>query len=129
MSIGDSGDDSSSWHDSANFDFAHRQTELFTAKVATLRQKLRDVAIITPRTETDIADVGNTVEVRFREDPDPEVFTLLGPDDATRQPGWISFESPLGSNLMRKRAKDVFEYGDKKNRQQVTVLKILPGRF
>lgn len=129
LSIGDSGDDTASWHDNFSFEQAHRETDKFTKLVTTLRGKLRSVSIIKPRLDTDHVDVGNTVTVKFEGESQPEIFTVLGPDDATKQPGWISNKSPLGSGLIGKKKDEIVEYGTPGKKFRVHVLDIQPGKF
>ena len=129
--IGTAGDDSSGWHDSADFDDANRTVEFHTAQSGLFGAKLQRVKLIKPRVETDTVEVGNSVIVEFEGENSPEVFTLLGPDDASRLPGWISHESPLGSSLRGKKAGDIVGYRLEESQQEIRIriLEIKPGEF
>ena len=130
LAIGEAAGRESDWHDNAAFDYANMEHDLKSANVANLMKKLHDVEIIIPRQQTDRVGVGNTVVVKFEGEQDEETFTVLGPDDAGRKPGWLSYLSPLGKSLIGRVEGDKTEYSQSgENEQKVLLIKILPGDF
>ncbi len=130
LEIGASIDKGDEYHDNFAFEEASRQVDITTEMVRQVKEKLYDVIIIEPRQTVDTIDVGNDVVLRFAGEENDETFTVLGPDDATQKPGWISYESPLGLMLLGKQPGDQIEYQvSRGNPQHITVKKVLPGSF
>lgn len=118
------------YHDNFAYEDATRLRNQAAQMLSETKQKLYDVAIIEPRQEVDMINVGNTVVVRFAGEIEDEKFTVLGPDDAKRKPDWISYESPLGVLLLGKKSGDQIEYHvPTGNPQKIIVKQILPGAF
>ena len=118
------------YHDNFAYEEASRQVDLTSRMLSDVKQKLNDVVIIEPRQDVDTIAIGNGVIVRFTGETEDETFILLGPDDATQKPGWISYESPLGQTLLGKRSGDQVEYQVPKGKpQSITIRKVLPGSF
>lgn len=128
-SIGEAAGRESDWHDNAALDFANTQHDLHSSMLGNIQSKLKDVQIIPISSEIDKVGIGNSVVVRYGSEENDETFTILGPADSGRKPGWISNESILAINLVGKKAGDeiFFESGGQK--QKVKVVKILPGDF
>ena len=130
LEIGASVDKGDEYHDNFAFEEASRQVDITTQMVRQVKEKLYDVTIIEPRQTVDIVGVGNDVVLRFAGEETDETFTLLGPDDATQKPSWISYESPLGLMLLGKKPGDHIEYQVPRGKpQHITVNKVLPGSF
>jgi transcription elongation factor GreA len=130
LAIGEAAGRESDWHDNAAFDYANIEFDLKSASLASLIRKLQDVEIITPRKQTDLIDIGNTVIVKFENEIDEERFTILGPDDSGRKAGWLSCFSPLGASLIGRSEGEIAEYSLEQGRtQKVKVIKILRGDF
>jgi len=129
-SIGEAAGSNSDWHDNAAFDYAQMEFKLLGSQEAELSRKLFNVAIIEPRQETDVVDLGNTVRLRFEDMDEDEMFTILGPDDGLTgmeyEPRWISCETPLAQAVMGKQRGETAEFN---NGQIVKVKEILPGEF
>lgn len=81
-----------------------------------LREIDRRVRFLTKRLESaqivrhgeisgDVVRFGATVEVED-EQGERRVYRLVGPDEAEPRRGWVSFQSPLGAALMRRRVGD-----------------------
>lgn len=129
LDIGEAAGTSSDWHDNAAFDYANIRHDVDTLQLGGIEAKLKDVQIIEPSRKTDKVYIGNSVLVKFLDEENTEIYTILGPADSGRQSGWISFESPLGSNLMGKRKGETVMFAIEKQEQKVKILNILPGNF
>lgn len=131
LAIGEAAGRESDWHDNAAFDYANMVHYLKSANLINLIRKLHYVEIIKPRRKIDFVDIGNMVVIKFLSEPKEETFTILGPDDSGRKPGWLSYLSPLGKNLIGKRKGDIAEYylEGNKEKQTAQIIEILPGNF
>lgn len=130
LSIGEAAGRESNWHDNAAFDYANMEFDLKSANLANIKEKLRNVEIITPRRETDKVGIGNSVVIQFQDRTDQETFTILGPDDSRQKPGWLSYLSPLAKSIIGNKEGETvkFSIGNKEN-YTVRIAKILPGEF
>lgn len=125
-SLGSMFDNAADWHDNAAFDHAKQDMNLIHQSINGLTLRLRDVEYITPRTITDDVGIGNTVVVQYADEPDPETFTILGPDDGKTKPGWISCETPLAKSLLGRKPGDRVTLP---NGMKVALKQVLPGNF
>ncbi len=128
--IGDAAGRENDWHDNAALDNAREQHLFHASKLRSLQEKLAAVEIITPPKNTQSVQIGSTVVVRFEGEKENETFTILGSDDSDRKPGWISFMTPLGRNLLGKKAGDITQYqiGDNLE-QRVMLIEIRSVKF
>jgi transcription elongation factor GreA len=129
LTIGEAAGSESNWHDNPAFDDANIQHDVKSSKLAGIEARLKDVEIIIPSPKTDTVAIGNLVVVRFQGEAEDETFTILGSADSGRKPGWISFESPLGSNLVGKKEGEEVSFSIHNQEQKVKILRILPGEF
>lgn len=129
LDIGEAAGTGSDWHDNAAFDHANIRHDVDSLQLGGIEAKLKDVQIIQPSRKRDHVDVGNSVLVKFQGEDEEEMYTILGPADSGRQPGWISFESPLGSNLMGKKKGETVTFAIERQEQKVNIIDILPGNF
>lgn len=130
LAIGEAAGSESNWHDNAAFDYANMDFDLKSVNLANLQKKLRNVEILTPRRKTDNVDIGNAVVIKFEGEPVEETYTILGPDDAGRQSGWLSYLSPLGSSLMGRKSGDFIEFSTiSVETYRAKILRILSGNF
>ena len=129
LDIGEAAGTGSDWHDNAAFDHANIRHDVDSLQLSGIEAKLKDVQIIQPSRKRDQVDVGNSVLVKFQGEDEEEMYTILGPADSGRQPGWISFESPLGSNLMGKKKGETVTFAIERQEQKVDIVDILPGNF
>lgn len=129
LEIGEAAGSESDWHDNAAFDLANIEYDVNSLQLKTIEAKLKDVEIINPTEECDKVSIGNSVLVKFQNEDDEEMFTILGPADSGRHSGWISYESPLGTSLLGKHKGDDANFGVGNQEQNVRILNILPGDF
>lgn len=130
LAIGEAAGSESNWHDNAAFDYANMDFDLKSAQLASLEKKLQNVELIIPRQETDKVGIGNSVVIQFLDKTDQETFTILGPDDSGKKPGWLSYLSPLAKSIIGKKEGEtvIFSTEDKQN-YSIVITKILPGEF
>ena len=129
LDIGEAAGSASDWHDNAAFDHANIRHDVDSSWLGSIQAKLQDVEIIKPSNNKDKIGIGNSVIVKFQDEDDEEIFTILGPADSGRNEGWISYESPLGSSLMGKRKGETVTFTIHDQDQKVKIVNILPGNF
>lgn len=129
LEIGEAAGLECDWHDNAVFDHANIKHDIDSLQLRGIELKLKDVEIIKPSQKLDKVDIGNSVIVKFQDEDNEEVFTILGPADSGRREGWISFESPLGFNLIGKEKGETFSFAIGGQEQKVKIVDILPGDF
>jgi len=131
--VGEAAGTQSDWHDNAAFDEANRLVDVTSGQISEIEQKLRNVQIITPREDITSVDIGNTVIIKFAAETDNETFTILGPDDSRRKPGWISYSSELAQGILGKKAGDIAEYSSMDVKKTLThtvkIIEIQRGNF
>jgi len=126
VSLGKTQESAQDWHDNPAYDYLVQDVKLAWSKVQKLEAALKDVIYILPRIETEHVDIGNTVEVLYQGESDPESFTILGKEDSNTEPNWISCESALAQLLIGKSRGVVVKLP---SGMQVELLEILPGQF
>lgn len=133
LAVGEAAGRESDWHDNAAFDEANRLVDLTSAQISQIEKKLANVQIISPREDISTIDIGNTVVVKFVDKTDNETFTILGPDDSGKNPGWISKVSPFGKCLLGKKSGDKIEYSTENTsqnlKQKFKIISIQRGNF
>jgi transcription elongation factor GreA len=129
LDIGEAAGTGSDWHDNAAFDHANIRHDVDSVRLRDIEAKLRDVEIIKPSKKNDQIGVGNSVIVKFQDQNEEEMFTILGPADTGRQTGWISFESPLGASLMGRQKGETINFAISNQEQKVRIVDILKGNF
>ena len=93
--------------ENAAYDAARQDQAMIEKRIADLEGMLRNARIIEedPSTRVNgVVAVGSKVTVDF--DGDEEVYTLVGAIEAKPSQGLISTESPIGRELVGKRAGD-----------------------
>ncbi len=120
------------YHDNFAYEQATRDRDMTYTQLLQAKERLRDVQIIKPRSETDTIGIGNAMTIRFEGESEDEGFTLLGTEDGNIKDGWLSNTSPLGSALFGKKVGDVIEFVAGEGAQikhKITVKSIRPGVF
>ncbi len=93
--------------ENAEYIYGKKRLREIDRRIRFLSKKL-DAAVIVKADEvrTDEVRFGATVEVEDEEGV-KKTYTLVGPDESDPASGYLSFKSPLGRALMKKRVGDV----------------------
>lgn len=96
--------------ENAEYIYGKKKLREIDRRIRFLTKRL-DAAVVIRRGEIDTDQVrfGATVEVED-EDGKIRVYTLVGPDEANPDKGFLNYLSPLGQALMKKRAGDVVTF-------------------
>ena len=89
----------------AEYEAAKNEQAFVEGRIQELEILLANARVIEENEKTDVVNVGSTVGIREGENPE-EIYTIVGPAEASPRDGRISNESPLGRALMERRAGD-----------------------
>ena len=130
QALGGTFDSPQDWHDNFAYDNQRQQVQMLYKAKSDLENKLRNVSLLQPRISTDTIDVGNTIQVQFSGEMEPETFTILGRDDTHTRPEWISYATPLAEALIGATSGSIMEVELPNHRTtSVRVLSISEGQF
>lgn len=95
------------------------------SQIDQVKADLKTSVIQPAPTQTETIVFGSRVKIRFNSDNRQMDITLVGKNDSSLKPGWISCESPLGLALLNKHQSDQVSVND----QPVTILEISIGKI
>lgn len=93
--------------ENAEYHEAKNEQSFLMGKEVELTQKIKNAQIIGDKCQTDIINVGCTVEID--DGNDKMTYQIVGSDEADPVNGRISVDSPIGSALVGHRSGDVVE--------------------
>ena len=91
--------------ENADYDAARDEQAKIEARIQELEYMLEHAKIIEKKSG-DIVSVGTTVTVKYVEDDEEEVYSIVGSMDADPFENKISNESPIGKAIMNKKVGD-----------------------
>jgi transcription elongation factor GreB len=93
--------------ENAEYIYGKKRLREIDRRVQFITQRLDSAVVVRPEElGGDIVRFGAMVEVRD-EDGQAKTYTLVGPDEADPAKGKLSFQSPLGQALMKRKVGDV----------------------
>ena len=107
----------------AEYEAAKNEQAFVEGRIQELEILLGNARVIDESEKTDIVNVGSTVTIQEGDNPE-EIYTIVGPAEASPRDGRISNESPLGRALMEKRAGDTVKVDAPAGSFSVRVLKV-----
>ncbi len=90
----------------AEYEAAKNEQAFGEGKIQELETLLANARVIEEKGKMEVVQVAATVTIQ-EEGCDPEVYTIVGPAEASPREGRISHESPLGRALLNHKAGDV----------------------
>jgi transcription elongation factor GreA len=90
----------------AEYEAAKNEQAFVEGRIQDLEMLLANAHVIEEAAKEDHVQVGSTVTIKEGENPE-EVYTIVGPAEASPRDGRISNESPLGRALMDHHPGDV----------------------
>ncbi len=94
--------------ENAEYIYGKKKLREIDRRVRFLQKRLDSAVIVEGSQERDAVYFGATVEVED-EDGERKSYMLVGPDEADLERRRISFKSPLGRALMKRKVGDVVE--------------------
>lgn len=107
----------------AEYEAAKNEQAFVEGRIQELEILLGNARVIDETEKTDTVNVGSTVTIQEGDNPE-EIYTIVGPAEASPRDGRISNESPLGRALMEKRAGDTVKVDAPAGSFTVRVLKV-----
>src|SRR5512136_708172 len=90
----------------AEYEAAKNEQAFVEGKIQELEMLLANARVIEENVKSDVVQVAATVTIQ-EDGCEPEVYTIVGPAEASPRDGRISHESPLGRALLNHKAGDV----------------------
>lgn len=95
------------WRESAGQMQLQDQLGLLDAEIHRLEVLLTDSEVIEPDGDDTIIDIGETVVLQTN--GDMNTYAIVGPTEANPDEGRISYQSPIGSALLKRQVGDEFD--------------------
>ncbi|MEX1014683.1 MAG: transcription elongation factor GreA [Candidatus Paceibacterota bacterium] len=109
---------------SENFEYqeAKKEKDQLEQKINRIESIVRNAEIIKKPSKTDVVTVGSKVTIK--RDGKSVTYTIVGSNETDPEQGYISNESPIGTNLLGKRKGDEFEIKTPKGKVSCKITKI-----
>jgi transcription elongation factor GreA len=107
----------------AEYEAAKNEQAFVEGRIQELEMLLANARIIDDTGHRDVAQVAAKVTIQ-EGDNDPEIYTIVGPAEASPREGRISNESPLGRALLDHRAGDMVKVDAPGGSFYVKILKV-----
>ncbi|HNT25444.1 MAG TPA: transcription elongation factor GreA [Anaerolineales bacterium] len=107
----------------AEYEAAKNEQAFVEGRIQELEILLANARVIEENEKSDVVNVGSTVYIREGDNPE-EIYTIVGPAEASPRDGRISNESPLGRALMERRAGDTVKVEAPDGAFSVRVIKV-----
>ncbi len=96
--------------ENAEYIYGKRRLREIDRRLRFLQSRLKDIEVIDPATQGgEVVRFGATVEVED-EDGNTRAWTIVGEDEVDADRGRVSWKSPLGRALLRRREGDAVHY-------------------
>lgn len=111
--------------ESGEYEDAKKSQAMVEGRIRELKHLLSRAEMINEeQVSTGEVRVGSSVTVRFDEDGDEETWTIVGSAEASPRQGRISNESPIGSALLGKRARQKVTVQTPSGVMKLTIVKV-----
>lgn len=107
----------------AEYEAAKNEQAFVEGRIQELEILLANARVIVETGKMEVIQVGATVTIQ-EGDNEPEIYTIVGPAEASPRHGRISNESPLGRALLDHRAGDTVKVDAPGGSFQVKVVKV-----
>jgi transcription elongation factor GreA len=107
----------------AEYEAAKNEQAFVEGRIQELEMLLANARLIDEGGHRDVAQVAAKVTIQ-EGDNDPEIYTIVGPAEASPREGRISNESPLGRALLDHRAGDLVKVDAPGGSFYVKILKV-----
>jgi transcription elongation factor GreA len=107
----------------AEYEAAKNEQAFVEGRIQDLEMLLANAHVIEDAAKEDHVQVGSTVTIKEGDNPE-EIYTIVGPAEASPRDGRISNESPLGRALMDHHPGDVVRVDAPGGSFTVSLLKV-----
>jgi transcription elongation factor GreA len=105
--------------------FLGERAQVLSSQIAEIKEDLEKSKVQSTPTQTDTVVFGSKIKIKFESDGREMEITLVGKNDSSLKPNWISCDSPLGIALMNQTKNSQVLVND----QPVTILDISIGEI
>jgi transcription elongation factor GreB len=110
--------------ENAEYIYGKRKLREIDRRIHWLTKRLEGATVVEPRTDgTDAVFFGAHVEVEY-EDGKRTTYRIVGEDEIDLEQGHISWRSPLGRSLLKRRPGDTAVFRRPDGEVEVTVLRV-----
>jgi transcription elongation GreA/GreB family factor len=92
--------------------FLGERAEVLRSQIRTVTDDIKQSVITPLPNQTRIIEFGHQIKLKFLTSLTDMTITLVGKNDASLKPGWISIDSPLGIALLRHSVGDKVSVND-----------------
>jgi transcription elongation factor GreA len=103
--------------------FLGERAQVLSSQIAEIKEDLEKSKVQSAPIQANTIVFGSNVKVKFESDGREMEITLVGKNDSSLKPSWISHESPLGIALMNQTKGSKITVND----QSVTILDVSIG--
>jgi transcription elongation factor GreA len=107
----------------AEYEAAKNEQAFVEGRIQELEILLANARVIEEKGKMDIVQIAATVTIQ-EDEMEPEVYTIVGPAEASPREGRISHESPFGKALLNHKAGDVVHVDAPDGAFTVRVIKV-----
>lgn len=109
--------------ENADYDAARDEQAKIEARIQELEYMLEHAKIIEKKSG-DVVSVGTTVTVKYVEDDEEEIYSIVGSMEADPFENKISNESPIGKAIMDKKVGDTISVESPNGAYDIKIVKI-----
>ncbi len=109
--------------ENADYDAARDEQAKIEARIQELEYMLEHAKIIEKKSG-DIVSVGTTVTVKYVDDDEEEIYSIVGSMEADPFENKISNESPIGKAIMNKKVGDLISVESPNGSYEIKIVKI-----
>jgi transcription elongation factor GreA len=107
----------------AEYEAAKNEQAFVEGRIQELEILLANARLIEGTGKKDVVSIGAKVTIQ-EDDNEPEIYTIVGPAEASPRSGKISNESPLGKALMEHKTDDLVKVDAPGGHFYVKILKV-----
>ena len=109
--------------ENAEYDAARNEQAQIEARIKELEVMIENAVVIT-EIQTDKVAIGNKVTIKYIEDGDTDIYTIVGSKEADPFANKISNESPIASAIIGKKVKDIVTVESPNGKYNVEIVSI-----
>ncbi len=109
--------------ENADYDAARDEQAKIEARIQELEYMLEHAKII-EKSKGDKVEVGTTVTVKYVEDEEEEIYSIVGSMEADPFENKISNESPIGKAIMNKKVGDIISVESPNGNYDIKIVNI-----
>lgn len=109
--------------ENAEYDAARTEQALVETKIKELEVMIEN-AIVIKEISTDKVSLGNKVTIKYEDDDDTEIYSIVGSKEADPFQNKISNESPIAQAIMGKKVGDIVTVDSPNGKYDVEIVEI-----